>query len=71
MYFKADGKVAYAMDALFGLPRKKSAGVSYQDPLHVDLFFCDQSSVDQFVAESKSTKTTPNVTPGPIYMSLY
>ena len=66
MYFKVDGKVVHAMDALFGLPRKKSTGVSYQDPLHADLFFCDQ-----FVAESKSTKTTPNVTQGPIYMSLY
>ena len=51
----------FAMDALFGLPRKKLAGISYQDPLHGDLFFCDQLAVDQFVAESKQLKPTSNV----------
>ena len=40
------------MDALFGLPRKKAAGRSYQDPLHGDIFFCDQNEVDQFVSLS-------------------
>lgn len=49
------------MDALFGLPRKKSAGVSHRDPLFNELFFCDQSVVDQFVAESERPKPTPNV----------
>ncbi len=49
------------MDALFGLPRKKSAGVSFRNPLHADLVFCDQFSVDQFVAESNTKKTTPTV----------
>lgn len=46
-----DDRVVFAMDALFGLPRKKSAGMSYRGPLHADLFFYQQSSVDQYVAE--------------------
>lgn len=37
------------MDALFGLPRKKSAGRSSHDPLNKQLFFLDQSNVDEFV----------------------
>ena len=49
------------MDALFGLPRKKSAGVSYQDPALGSLFFGDQSTVDQFVAESCKTKAESGV----------
>ena len=49
------------MDALFSLPRKKSAGVSYQDPLLGSLFFGDQSNVDQFVAESSKTKPVSSV----------
>ena len=53
--------MVYAMDALFGLPRKKSAGTSYQDPLHGNLFFCNQSAVDQFVTESQQPKPTSNV----------
>ena len=38
------------MDALFGLPRKKSAGVSFWDPIHGHLFFGQQERVDEFVA---------------------
>ena len=49
------------MDALFGLPRKKSAGVSYQEPLLGSLFFGDQSTVDQFVAESIKIKPDSSV----------
>lgn len=44
------------MDALFGLPRKKAAGVSHRDPLHGEIFFCEQSLVDQFVEDSSRTK---------------
>lgn len=44
--------LVYAMDGLFGLPRKMSAGVSYKDPLLGSLFFGGQSSVNQFAAES-------------------
>ena len=36
------------MGTIFGLPRKKSAGVSFRPPLHRDLFF-HQDEVDQFV----------------------
>lgn len=49
------------MDALFGLPRKKSAGCSYRGALHKDLFFCEQSAVDEFVACSEKTKHVPSV----------
>ena len=51
----------YAMDALFGLPRKKSVGVSYREPLHGDLFFSYQSTVDQYVAEYNQSKDDLNV----------
>ena len=49
------------MDALFGLPRKKSAGTSYREPLLKDVFFNDQSLVDEFVADSGETKTNLSV----------
>ena len=42
-----------SMDALFGLPRKKSAGQSLREAIHGYLFFRDQLAVDEFVA-SKS-----------------
>ena len=44
------------MDALFGLPRKKSAGTSYRELLLKDVFIIDQSLVDEFVADSGKTK---------------
>ena len=44
------------MDALFGLPRKKSAGSSYRDALHGDLFFGNQAAVDEHVASYKTQK---------------
>ena len=57
-----DGKYICSMDALFGLPRKKAAGVSYREPLHGDLFFNNQSAVDQFVVENSEQSTSmPNV----------
>ena len=50
------------MDALYGPPRKKAAGVSYREPLHGDLFFNNQSAVDQFVVENSEQSTSmPNV----------
>lgn len=52
------------MDALFGLPRKKMAGVSYREPLYADLLFCEQSVVDQFVARSEPVKKVPDVSIG-------
>lgn len=53
LYIQNGGKIIYAMDALFGLPRKKSAGISHCDPLTGNLFFGEQSSVDEFASESK------------------
>lgn len=38
-----------SMDALFGLPRKLSAGYSHREALHGSLYFLDQTSVDEFV----------------------
>lgn len=51
----------YAIDALFGLPRKKSAGTSYREPLLGNLYFGNQSSVDQFVNESVKAKSQSEV----------
>jgi hypothetical protein len=53
---KGNGKVVYALDALFGLPRKRAAGVSHRPALHGNLFFCNQDSVDEFVAETDDLK---------------
>ena len=44
------------MDALFGLPRKKAAGKSHRQPLHGNLFFGDQQSVDEYVASAPKGK---------------
>ena len=60
-FFKSEGKLVIAMDALFGLPQKKSAGTSYRDPLFEHLFFHDQFIVDEFVAENDSNKSPHNV----------
>jgi len=50
------------VDALFGLPRKKSAGTSHRDPLHGSLFFGDQAAVDEYVAAYKMPrKNVPKV----------
>ena len=38
------------MDALFGLPRKKSAGISFREAIHGHLFFGQQERVDEHVA---------------------
>ena len=38
-------------DACFGLPRKRSAGESFQDPLSGDSYFLDQDKVDNFMEE--------------------
>ena len=62
-FFKTilDGEVCnksvFAIDAIFGLPRKKSAGVSFRPPLHQGLFFHDQDEVDQFVMERGMKKS--------------
>lgn len=52
------GKYIYSMDAIFGLPRKKSSGTSYREPLHAGIFFEDQSKVDEFVDSYGSVNST-------------
>ena len=50
------------MDALFGLPRKKSAGNSYREAIHGHLFFGEQAVVDEYVASAFSKhKKEPKV----------
>lgn len=50
MLLQDSGSRILSMDALFGLPRKKSAGHSFRDALHGHLLFTDQRSVDEYVA---------------------
>ena len=50
-----------SLDALFGLPRKKSAGVSHRNALQGQLYFCDQSVVDEFVKGSSNATNTDKV----------
>ena len=44
------------MDARFGLPRKKSAGNSVRPPLTGDLFFEDQTAIDEYVSMHSKEK---------------
>lgn len=44
-----EGTKIVSADAVFGLCRKKSSGVSVRPPLFSGLFFESQSDVDQFV----------------------
>ncbi len=55
------------MDALFGLPRKKAAGVSHRPAVQGHLFFVEQSCVDEHVAGSKTHKLMENVRPIILY----
>jgi len=45
---------------LFGLCRKKHAGVSVRPPLYGNTFFENQSEVDRFVEEYESTGSLPD-----------
>ena len=58
---QTEGKIIYAMDALFGLPRKKAAGVSYRPAVQGHLFFVEQSCVDEHVTGAKTQKLMANV----------
>ncbi len=49
------------MDGHFGLPRKKAAGKSHREPLLKDIFFKDQSLVDQFLADNEEVKSHSQV----------
>ena len=50
------GPAIISMDALFGLPRKKSAGTSVRSPLFGRTMFMDQNTVDEFVAAESIKK---------------
>lgn len=51
-----------SLDAIFGLPRKKAAGKSVRQPLHGDLFFADQSQIDEYVDNAaRATKVVTKV----------
>lgn len=56
---KNDGVLIESFDALFGLPRKKSAGSSVRQPLHGDNIFYTQEHVDKFVQSYHSTVAKP------------
>ena len=59
--YQDSGKVVYALDALFGLPRKRSAGFSYRESLHGSLYFLEQSSIDEFVSKRPHSKQVVQV----------
>lgn len=50
------GKIIYSMDALFGLPRKKSTGLSYRDPVNGRPLFYNQVTIDEYVSTYRTTK---------------
>ena len=48
--FKENRKVMVTFDGLFGLPRKRAAGVKRREPLLKGLFLLEQEGVNKFVA---------------------
>lgn len=44
-----NGTIIISIDALFGLTRKKSAGISHTEPLNGSMYFISQEEVDEFV----------------------
>ena len=62
IYFQeSTGTCVLSIDALFGLPRKKSAGRSFRESLHGHLFFSQQSLVDEYVQYYKMGKKSSKV----------
>ena len=49
------GTVIISIDALFGLTRKKSAGISHTEPLNGNTYFINQVEVDKFVDSSPNS----------------
>ncbi len=47
--FKENRKVMVTFDGLFGLPRKRAAGVKRREPLLKGLFLLEQEGVNKFV----------------------
>ena len=60
-YSQESGTVVYAMDALFGLPRKKAAGTSCREALHGQQFFENQEAVDEYAYLHTSDRTKSQV----------
>ena len=54
--FQGSGKMMLSVDAIFGLPRKKTAGESVRPPLRGELFFLDQDLVDECVSSANTIK---------------
>jgi hypothetical protein len=50
-----NGTGVVAADGLFGLPRRKSSGSSYESPRHGEKYFANQADVDRFVLKPIST----------------
>ena len=50
-----------SFDALFGLPRKKSAGTSVRPPLHGNKVFYFQEDVDKFIKSYPTTTVVATV----------
>ena len=46
--FKESGVLYESFDALFGLPRKKSSGMSVLEPVRLGLMCAEQQNVDNF-----------------------
>lgn len=51
--FLANGTQIIAADALFGIPRKLSLGISVEGPKPADRFFCNQDA-DTFVCAAQN-----------------
>ena len=49
------------MDALFGLPRKRSASTSHRNPLYNNLYFLQQNEVDEFIQQQRNEPAENNV----------
>ena len=60
LWVKVNGRMILSMDALFGLPRKRSSGLSCRDALHGTVYFVHQPSVDEFV-QSTALEKIPQV----------
>ena len=49
------------MDAVFGLPRRKNAGISHRDSLHGSKWFLNQTFVDTYVRNQNNSALKSDV----------
>ena len=59
------------MDAIFGLPRKKSAGDSVRAPLHGHIYFHDQAMVNECIENSSQQKLRPQKVLSTLVVIIY